>query len=177
MTGENNFLSIRNYTHCNVDPLQLLSVSAASAPLVNRQMGPRSTYQAAMIKQALGYFNINYHSKFYGKKEGIKRLFRGTRCFTETDVYFLPMLDIMPSGQTANIAFLTDPDNQEDAVIVSEDFINSGNLNYIKYVSVYYIQTNLDIGTKEILQKPDLDNIKDLSKYINNLLLNISRYT
>ena len=46
----------------------------------------------------------------------------------------------MPCGQTAMIAFLADPDNQEDAVVVSEDFINSCNLNYIKYVSIYFSQ-------------------------------------
>lgn len=161
------YLFTRNYTHCNMDPIQLLSVASATGPLVNRQKGARSTYQASMVKQALGYFNINYHSKFYGKREGFKRLFRGTRCFTETDAYYLPKLDIMPSGQTAMILFLADPDNQEDGVVVSEDFINAGNLNYIKYVSVFYQQIALGVGEREFLQKPDLSNIQDKEKYIN----------
>ena len=62
---KDEFLYTRNYTHCNIDPAQCLSVAAATGPLVNRQTAPKSTFQSSMVKQALGYFNINYHTKFY----------------------------------------------------------------------------------------------------------------
>ena len=42
------YLSLYNYTHCNLDPVQMLSVSTAVAPLTNHQPGPRNTYQASM---------------------------------------------------------------------------------------------------------------------------------
>ena len=158
-------LKIKNYTHCNIDPNQLFSTTTLVCPMTNRQSGPRNTYQASMAKQALGYFNINYHAKIYGKKEGFKRLYRATRPICETDGYFLPKMDIMPSGQTAMIAFLTEPDNQEDAVIVSEDFINTGNLNYIKYIMVHYTQPTMEPGVKEIFQKPELGDNENPEKY------------
>ena len=164
---KDSYLFTRNYSHCNIDPIQCLSVAAATGPLLNRQNGAKSLFQSSMVKQALGYFNTNYHVKFYGKREGFKRLHKGTRSFVETDVYYLPKLDIMPCGQTAMIAFLTDPDNQEDAVIVSEDFINSGNLNYVKYVSVFYSQSSFPVGVREYIQKPDISDVKNPEIYSN----------
>ncbi len=158
-------LKIKKFTHCNIDPNQLFGVPGMICPMANKQMGARNTFQASMAKQALGYFNINYHEKFYGRKEGFKRLYRATRCICETDGYFLPKMDVMPAGQTAMVAFLTDPDNQEDSVIVSEDFINSGNLNYFKYIMVHYIQSALPIGEREFFEKPPPKKNESPEKY------------
>jgi DNA-directed RNA polymerase beta subunit len=150
---------IFNYSHCCIDPVQIYSVSSSTCPLSNHQPSPRSTYQAAMGKQALGYYNINYHLKF--PKE-FKRLFKCERSFTETDTYFLPKMDIMPSGQIANIAMLCDNDNQEDAIVVSEDFINSGKLNYIKYkVFEIVINTSSKSGGISQFRKPDIKANED----------------
>ncbi len=156
---------IKNFTHCNIDPNQLFGVPGMICPMANKQMGARNTFQTSMAKQALGYFNTQYDKKFYGRKEGFKRLYRATRCICETDGYFLPKMDIMPAGQTAMVAFLTDPDNQEDSVIVSEDFINSGNLNYFKYIMVHYIQSSFSPGEVEHFEKPPPKKNESPSKY------------
>lgn len=156
---------LKKYTHCNIDPNQLFGVPGMFCPMANKQMGARNTFQASMAKQALGYFNINYHDKFYGRKEGFKRLYRATRCICETDGYFLPKMDIMPAGQTAMVAFLTDPDNQEDSVILSEDFVNSGNLNYFKYIMVHYIQPSFPVGEREYFEKPPPKKNESPEKY------------
>ena len=156
-----------SYSHCNIDPGQILGLSANICPFTNHNMCTRITFNCSMAKQALGYLNINYHYKFYGGKEGYKRLSRPTRPICESEACFLPKMDILPSGQTAMIGFLTDPDNQEDAVVVSEDFINSGNLNYFKYIMIRYIQASFPVGTREFLERPPLRLNETPDKYIH----------
>lgn len=124
-----------NYSHCSIDPLQMFSLTTTTCPLSNHQLGPRTSFQASMSKQALVFYNINFHLRF----KTFKQLYKGERSLTETDTYFLPMMDLFPAGQIANVAFLCDTDNQEDAVVVCEDYINAGNLNYIKYQVVEII--------------------------------------
>lgn len=130
---------LKNYSHVNIDPNQMFSTSTSVSPFTDRQPGPRCTYQASMGKQALGSFSLNHHLKFY---TSFHTLFRNTRAFTETDTYFLPRMDIMPSGQTINVAFSTDNDNQEDAVVICEDAINSGLLSFYKYFTVVISMSN-----------------------------------
>ena len=161
------FEKIYNYTHCNIEPNQLSGLTASVCPFVNHQIATRTTFNCSMAKQALGYFNTNYHDKFYGSTQGFKRLVRPTRPICESEACFLPKMDVFPSGQTIMIGFLTEPDNQEDSVVICEDFINSGNLNYIKYIMIKYTQQSFSIGTKEVLERPVLRSNESSEKYAN----------
>ena len=154
-----NLENIYTYSHCCVDPLQIYSVSTSTCPLSNHQPSPRTTYQAAMGKQAVGYYNINYHLKF---PREFKRLYKAERSITETDTYFLPRMDFMPSGQIANVAIMSTNDNQEDAIVICEDYINSGNLNIIKYKTFeVIINTSSKAGGINHFRKPDLKPNED----------------
>lgn len=154
LDSQNKINGIYNYSHCNIDPNQMFSTSTSVAPFTDRQPGPRTTYQAQMGKQALGSFCLNHHSKFY---TSFKTLHRGARAFTETDTYFIPKMDIMPCGQTINVAFVTDADNQEDAVVVCEDAIESGLLSFYKYVTVKDITKKTDTV---VFANPDPQNAR-----------------
>lgn len=143
-----------DYSHCSIDSLQVYSVSTSTCPYFNHQPSPRTTYQAAMGKQAIGYYHTNYHLRF--PKE-FKRLYKADRSLTETDTYFLPQMDYLPCGQITNTAFLSTTDNQEDAVVVCEDFINSGKLNIVKYKTYeLVVNTSSKSGGRNIFKKPDL---------------------
>jgi len=146
-----------SYSHCTIDPMQMFSLATSACPLSNHQLGPRTSFQASMCKQALGYYNINYHLRF----KTFKQLYKAERSLTETDTYFLPMMDLFPAGQIANVAFLCDTDNQEDAIVVSEDFINAGNLNYIKYQVVEIIVPTNTKGYTIEFKKPPLKKNED----------------
>lgn len=145
------FEKIYNYSHCSIDPMQMFSLATTTCPFSNHQLGPRTSFQAAMCKQALGYYNINYHLRF----KTFKQLFKAERSPCETDTYFLTLLDLFPAGQVANVAMLCDSDNQEDAIVVSEDYINAGNFNYIKYkVIEVVVPTNTKGYTMEFKKPP-----------------------
>ena len=159
--------TIYNFSHCNLDPNQLFGLTASVCPFTNHQNTTRTIFNCSMAKQALGYYNINYHSKFYGSTSGFKRLVRPTRPICESEACFIPKLDVFPTGQTPLIGFLTEPDNQEDAIVVSEDFVNSGNLNYIKYTIIKYTQPSFERNIKEIFQRPVLRANESPEKYVH----------
>ena len=138
----------------------MFSTSTSVAPMTDRQPGPRNTYQASMGKQAMGSFCLNHHNRFY---TSYRVLHRGSRAFTETDTYFIPKMDIMPSGQTINVAFTTDPDNQEDAVVISEDLLESGLLSFYKYITIKCEQQEAD----EEICWPGVKSSESNSRYAN----------
>lgn len=160
MSSQGKVQGIYNYSHCNIDPNQMFSTSTSVAPMTDRQPGPRNTYQASMGKQALGSFCLNHHDRFYTT---YRVLHRGSRPFTETDTYFIPKMDIMPSGQTINVAFTTDLDNQEDAVVISQDMIDSGLLSFYKYITIKYEQEE----PNEEICWPGIKNKDNAKKYAN----------
>lgn len=155
---------IYNYTHCNIDPNQMFSLTGNICPFVNHQLAPRSIFQAGMAKQALGFFNINYHLRFAST---FKRLYKASRPLSETMIYPVPALDIFPTGQTLMVAFYCMSENQEDAVIVSEDFLNTKGLNYITYKTIKYSQPTQISEAREKFQRPPVRKNEDPSIYRN----------
>jgi len=158
------YSKIYNYSHCNIDPNQVFSVTSSICPFANHQLAPRTIFQASMAKQALGFFNINYHLRY---SSTFKRLYKSTRPFSETMTYPIPSLDLFPTGQTALVAFYATSDNQEDAVIVSEDFLKAKNLNFITYKTIKYSQPPQIAGAMEKFQRPPVRKNEDPSIYKN----------
>jgi len=155
---------IHNYSHVMLDPNQQFSVTGSICPFVNHQLAPRSIFQAGMAKQALSFFNYNYHLIF---PTTAKQLYKATRPFTETMTYSIPSLDLFPSGQTAMVAFYCMDDNQEDSIVVSEDFLNARNLNYITYKTIKYLQPTQVAGALEKFQRPPIRENEDPGIYKN----------
>lgn len=156
--------NIYNYSHCNIDPNQMLSVSANICPYANQQMPARSIFQAGMAKQALAFFNINYHLRY---NTTFKRLYKATRSLCETMIYPVPALDLFPSGQTAIVAFYPTSDNQEDAIVISEDYLDAINLTYITYKTIKYSQSTQIAGAIEKFQRPSVSGDEDPAIYNN----------
>ena len=158
------YKNIYGYSHCKLDPIQALSISSSICPYSNHQITPRSIFQAGMAKQALAFYNINYHLRY---PASFKRLYKGSRPLTETMTYSIPSLDLFPSGQTAIVAFYATADNQEDAVVVSEDYLKARNLNYITYKVIKYAQPAQIAGAMEKFQRPPVRRDEDPGIYKN----------
>ena len=158
------YKEIYGYTHCNIDPNQMFSVTGSICPFTNHQLAPRSIYQASMAKQALGFFNTNYHLKY---TTTFKRLYKSCRPLSETMTYPIPVLDLFPTGQNAMVAFYCMPDNQEDAVVISEDFLEAKGLNFITYKTIKYSQPTQVSGAMEKFQRPPVRKNEDPAIYRN----------
>lgn len=154
--------NIYNFSHCNIDPNQMLSVTSNICPFGNHQMPARFIFQAGMAKQALNYNHINYHLRY---NTSFKRLYKATRPICETMIYPIPALDLFPAGQTAIVAFYATADNQEDALVISEDFINAGKLKYITYKTIKYSQSTQIAGAIEQFKRPNISGNEDPSIY------------
>lgn len=148
------------YSHCLIDPLQMFSLVTSLNPWSNHQPSPRSTYQASMIKQALNVYSTNWHLFL----KNFKRLKYPDRPLCESITASVVDMDIHPAGQTAIVAFMAHPSNQEDAVVVTDTFINSGKFTYIRYSTVTVAQEK-STEVEEKLAKPIPKSNEDPERY------------
>lgn len=113
------------YTHCEIDPSAILSICSSLMPMCNKNAGPRINFQAGMFRQALGQYNSNEHNRF---DAGYKMIHYPTKPLFQTDTQQMTGMNFMPTGQTAHVAILANPDNPEDGIILKEEAVKYGNL-------------------------------------------------
>lgn len=110
-----------NFTHSEIEPQALLGVAGSCIPLANHNQGPRVSYQCGMSKQALSTYHSNYQKR---PDVGFKRLIGATRPLGETNMSGPTGLSDQPSGDTAIVAILVDPVNNEDAIVFNQRFLD-----------------------------------------------------
>ncbi len=111
------------YTHCEIDPTAMFSISASLVPMANRQAGPRTGYQAGMNKQALGQYHSNEAERF---DASYKMIYYPTKALFQNDLQNEIGLNAMPNGQTLSVAIMALPDNPEDGIIFKEEAVKYG---------------------------------------------------
>lgn len=126
------------FTHCELDPQALMGVAAAIMPMPERSQAPRVTYQASMIKQALGTYHSNYLQRF---DTTAKVLAFPSRPVFEPQLNEIVGLAEKPAGQTVIIAIMALKGyNQEDAFIFKKEALDMGLFTIVKYKSHKSIQ-------------------------------------
>lgn len=153
-----------DYTHAEIDPLSIFGISGSLQPRPNCSQGPRSTYQASMAKQALGMYHFNHHLKF---DKGFKVMQNPSRPMFETMSAEACGMNAAPTGTTAICAFIAMANNNEDAIVVNRDFINSNAMEIVKY-STYTSKIQGRMGQyTEVFRKPDIRPGEPASRYMN----------
>ena len=139
----------RNYTHCEMDPTAVYSISASLIPMINRNQGPRNTYQASMGKQALGIYHSNHTTRFDTTS---KLLAYPSRPLFEVQMNQLLGLSDMPSGDTVILAIMMYTGyNQEDAIIMNKASIDRGLFRQVVYKSYKTVaETGEEFGRPEV---------------------------
>lgn len=118
------------FSHSEIDPVAILGIAGSLQPEPECGQGPRSTYQASMCKQALGFYHYNHHLKF---DTSFKIMLNPSRPMFETITGEVTGLNTAPTGTTPICAFLALSDNNEDAVVLKKEFDECSNLDVVKF--------------------------------------------
>jgi DNA-directed RNA polymerase II subunit RPB2 len=143
-----------SYTHSEIHPSTALGTLASNIPFPDHNQSPRNSYQAAMGKQAMGMYALNYRDRF----DALAHLL----CYPQVS-FVSPFMSrfygsqAMPSGQNIVVAILTYTGyNQEDSIM-----INRGSLDRGLFRSIFYRtykdeeRKNQSSGEEERFVRPD----------------------
>ena len=143
-----------SYTHAEIHPSTALGTLASNIPFPDHNQSPRNSYQAAMGKQAMGMYALNFRDRF----DALSHLL----CYPQVP-FVSPFMSrfygaqAMPSGQNIVVAILTYTGyNQEDSIM-----INRGSLDRGLFRSIFYRtykdeeRKNQSSGEEERFVRPD----------------------
>ena len=143
-----------SYTHAEIHPSTILGTLASNIPFPDHNQSPRNSYQAAMGKQAMGMYALNFQERF----DALAHLL----CYPQIP-FVSPFMSkfygaqTMPSGQNIIVAIMTYTGyNQEDSIM-----INRGSLERGLFRSVFYRtykdeeRKNQSSGEEERFDRPD----------------------
>jgi len=112
------------HTHVEIATYTILGICASTIPYPEHNQSPRNSYQAAMAKQALGYYATNVHQRVDSRSH--------TLHYPQVPLLETALMDTMgyklrPSGQNCVVAVLSfEGYNMEDALIFNKASIERG---------------------------------------------------
>ena len=146
----------RIYTHAEMNPREILSHSEAVIPFAEMNPSTRITYECKQLQQAIGHISSVENQKF---ETTAKSLYHARRGLIETEMMSIIGGDMLPFGETVNIAVCNyDGWNQEDAIVFNAKSIEVGGAFwYNKTMSFeYYLNKDRSKEYTEEFAKPPL---------------------
>jgi DNA-directed RNA polymerase II subunit RPB2 len=150
-----------DHTHVEIHPSTALGTLASNIPFPDHNQSPRNSYQAAMGKQAMGMYALNFKDRFDTMAHVL--------CYPQAP-FVSPYMSkfygsqTMPSGQNVIVAIMTYTGyNQEDSIM-----INRGALDRGLFRSIFYRtykdeeRKNQSSGEEEKFVKPDNSTTKQM---------------
>lgn len=143
-----------SYTHAEIHPSTALGTLASNIPFPDHNQSPRNSYQAAMGKQAMGMYALNYRDRF----DALAHLL----CYPQVP-FVSPFMSkfygsqTMPSGQNIVVAIMTYTGyNQEDSIMINRAALDRGLFRSIFYRTYKDEERkNQSSGEEERFAKPD----------------------
>jgi DNA-directed RNA polymerase II subunit RPB2 len=151
----------RSYTHSEIHPSTVLGTLASNIPFPDHNQSPRNSYQAAMGKQAMGMYALNFRERF----DAMAHLL----CYPQVP-FVSPFMSkfygaqAMPSGQNIIVAIATYTGyNQEDSVIINRASIERGLFRSIFYRTYKDEERkNQSSGEEERFSNPDTSTTRQM---------------
>ena len=112
------------YTHLEIHPSLLLGACASTIPYSNHTQAPRVSYQSSQMKQAIGAFALNYHSRF----DALGYMMHyPQKPIVSTRSGKLMKIDEMPAGANCIVAIMCHTGfNQEDSLLINRAALDRG---------------------------------------------------
>ena len=112
------------HTHLEIATYTILGICASTIPYAEHNQSPRNSYQAAMAKQALGFYATNFHQRVDSRSH---ILHYPQIPLLETALMETMGYKLRPSGQNCIVAVLSfEGYNMEDALIFNKASIERG---------------------------------------------------
>ena len=141
-------------SHAEIHPSCILGSLASNIPFPDHNQSPRNAYQAAMGKQAMGMYALNFQERF----DAMAHLL----CYPQIPLVSPYMSKFyggttMPCGQNITVAIMTYTGyNQEDSIMINRAFLQRGGFRSIFYRTYKDEEKkNQSSGEEERFAKPD----------------------
>jgi len=147
-----------DYTHMEVHPSFVFGYLSNLVPYVSCNHGPRVTYATIHLKQAICR-RPNDLLKEY--RSEIITLASDEQPYIRTSMY--DILKLPSNGANVNVAFMCYGDNQEDSVVLSRKFVESGRLD----VCIFRVVAEEVVGEEQFMlpERETVDRIRPVHRY------------
>jgi DNA-directed RNA polymerase II subunit RPB2 len=152
--NQDEVLKDSSKTHSEIHPSCILGSLASNIPFPDHNQSPRNAYQAAMGKQAMGMYALNFRERF----DALAHML----CYPEMPLVSPFMSKFygsqkMPCGQNIIVAIMTYTGyNQEDSIMINKAFLQRGGFRSIFYRTYKDEEKkNQSSGEEERFFKPD----------------------
>ena len=152
----------KDHSYCEIHPCTMLGVCGSMIPFPDHTQSPRNTYQASMVKQALGIYSISnnvradttVHMMQYPQKP---------RVYTQTSEFF--HMNDLPYGINAIVAVMCYTGfNQEDSILINQSAIDRGLFRTVVHKTVV-VQEKVGNNCFDVISVPKKDIQKNHYNY------------
>jgi DNA-directed RNA polymerase subunit B len=131
------------HTHMEIAPYTMLGICASIIPYAEHNQSPRNSYEAAMVKQALGVYATNF---LYRVDSRSHLLHYPQTPLVKTKPMDIVGHDLRPSGQNCVVAVISfEGYNMEDALIFNKASIERG-LSRSTFYRIYAAECRQYLG-------------------------------
>ena len=119
------------YTHCEIHPSLLAGLCGSCIPFAEFNQSPRNTYQAAMMKQAIGTYTLNHPVRM---DTVAHTMVSPQRPLVSTRMDAVAGVTEAPAGLNAIVAIMCyTGQNQEDSIIINKAALDRGMFRSVKF--------------------------------------------